>query len=100
MKRLSQILDKTADVCGHIGSGLVPIMVVMVAVEVFMRYVLKNPPMVAPTGARPCATLPPTQKPPYPLWSKLLATTSCMFAWLPLQPLARLAWTQKPPYPP
>ena len=47
MKRLSQILDKTADVCGHIGAGLVPIMVLMVAVEVFMRYVLKNPPMVA-----------------------------------------------------
>jgi len=47
MKRLSQILDKAADICGHIGSGLVPIMVVMVAVEVFMRYVLKNPPMVA-----------------------------------------------------
>lgn len=47
MKRLSKILDIIADICGHIGGGLVPIMVLMVAVEVFMRYVLKNPPMVA-----------------------------------------------------
>jgi len=47
MKRFNQILDKTADICGHIGAGLVPIMVLLVAVEVFMRYVLKNPPMVA-----------------------------------------------------
>jgi TRAP-type C4-dicarboxylate transport system permease small subunit len=47
MKRFNQILDKTTDICGHIGAGLVPIMVFLVAVEVFMRYVLKNPPMVA-----------------------------------------------------
>jgi TRAP-type C4-dicarboxylate transport system permease small subunit len=47
MKRYRQIMDKIAYVCGLIGSGLVPIMVFMVAVEVFMRYVLKNPPMVA-----------------------------------------------------
>ena len=47
MERLNQILDKIADICGHIGAALVPIMVVLVAVEVFMRYVLKNPPMVA-----------------------------------------------------
>ena len=43
MKRLSQILDKIADICGHIGSALVPIMVGMVAVEVFMRYVVEAP---------------------------------------------------------
>jgi TRAP-type C4-dicarboxylate transport system permease small subunit len=47
MKRLSQILNKIADICGHIGAVLVPLMVFLVAVEVFMRYVLKNPPMVA-----------------------------------------------------
>jgi len=47
MERLNQILDKIADICGHIGAAMVPIMVVLVAVEVFMRYVLKNPPMVA-----------------------------------------------------
>ena len=47
MKRYSQIMDKIAYICGLIASGLVPIMVVMVAVEVFMRYVLKNPPMIA-----------------------------------------------------
>ena len=47
MERFNQILDKIADICGHIGAALVPIMVVLVAVEVFMRYVLKNPPMVA-----------------------------------------------------
>jgi TRAP-type C4-dicarboxylate transport system permease small subunit len=47
MKRYRQIMDKIAYVCGLIGSGLVPIMVFMVAVEVFMRYVLKNPPMIA-----------------------------------------------------
>jgi len=40
-------MDKIVYICGLIGSGLVPIMVLMVAVEVFMRYVLKNPPMVA-----------------------------------------------------
>ena len=47
MERYRQIMDKIVYICGLIGSGLVPIMVLMVAVEVFMRYVLKNPPMVA-----------------------------------------------------
>jgi TRAP-type C4-dicarboxylate transport system permease small subunit len=47
MKRYRQIMDKIAYICGLIASGLVPIMVFMVAVEVFMRYVLKNPPMIA-----------------------------------------------------
>jgi TRAP-type C4-dicarboxylate transport system permease small subunit len=47
MKRYRQIMDKIAYICGLIASGLVPIMVFMVAVEVFMRYVLQNPPMIA-----------------------------------------------------
>ncbi len=32
---------------GYVSGWMVPIMVVLVAVEVFMRYVLHNPPMVA-----------------------------------------------------
>lgn len=47
MKRFGQILGKCIDVCGHIGAALVPMMMLLVVVAVFMRYVLKNPPMVS-----------------------------------------------------
>lgn len=47
MKPFLKIVDKAADVSGYLAGWLVPIMVLLVAFEVFMRYVLHNPPMVA-----------------------------------------------------
>ena len=47
MNRLTQILEKTADICGHVSAALVPLMVLLVAFEVVMRYGVQNPPMVA-----------------------------------------------------
>ena len=47
MQKLSEIIDRLADWMGYVSGWMVPIMVVLVAVEVFMRYVLHNPPMVA-----------------------------------------------------
>ena len=47
MKYFVKIVDKAADVSGYLSGWLVPIMVLLVAFEVFMRYVLHNPPMVA-----------------------------------------------------
>ncbi len=47
MNILAKYLDRLADLMGYIAGCMVPVMVVLVAVEVFMRYVLHNPPMVA-----------------------------------------------------
>lgn len=47
MKLFFNLLHKIADISGYAAGWLVPLMVVLVAVEVFMRYVLSNPPMVA-----------------------------------------------------
>lgn len=47
MEKLAKIIDKLADLMGYVSGWMVPIMVVLVAVEVFMRYILHNPPMVA-----------------------------------------------------
>jgi TRAP-type C4-dicarboxylate transport system permease small subunit len=47
MNRLSDFLGRLADIGGHVSGALVPIMVLLVAFEVFMRYVLQDPPMVA-----------------------------------------------------
>ena len=47
MQKLAKFIDKLADWMGYVSGWMVPTMVVLVAVEVFMRYVLHNPPMVA-----------------------------------------------------
>lgn len=47
MKRAGQIIDRIADVGGYLSGWLVPLMMVLVVVEVFMRYVLHKPLLVA-----------------------------------------------------
>ena len=47
MNRLVTYIEKLADVMGYISGYMVPIMVALMSFEVFMRYVLHNPPMIA-----------------------------------------------------
>ena len=47
MKPVRIIIEKTADFFGYVSGWLVPVMMLLVAVEVFMRYVLHDPAMVA-----------------------------------------------------
>lgn len=47
MKRLDKIIDRIVYAGGYFSGWLVPLMMVLVFVEVFMRYVLHRPPMVA-----------------------------------------------------
>ena len=47
MKTIEKIIVKIADLCGYLSGWLIPLMVILVAYEVFMRYVMHNPPMVA-----------------------------------------------------
>ena len=47
MKRLGYIVEKIADIGGYFSGWLVFLMMILVFVEVFMRYVLRRPPMVA-----------------------------------------------------
>lgn len=47
MEKLINILDKLNNLIGYASGWMVPLMVVLVAVEVFMRYILHTPPMVA-----------------------------------------------------
>ena len=47
MKKIGSTIEKVADFFGYVSGWLVPAMMLLVAVEVFMRYVLHNPPMVA-----------------------------------------------------
>ncbi len=47
MKRFVNLIDRMADISGYIAGWLVPIMIILIVYEVFMRYVLHNPPMVA-----------------------------------------------------
>lgn len=47
MKKILSILDKIADGSGYLSGSLIPLMVVLIAYEVFMRYALNDPPMVA-----------------------------------------------------
>jgi TRAP-type C4-dicarboxylate transport system permease small subunit len=47
MKRIRTILEKIAYLGGYYSGWLVPLMMVLVVVEVFMRYVLHQPLMVA-----------------------------------------------------
>ena len=47
MERLGLIIERIALVGGHVSAWLVPVMIALVFFEVFMRYVLRNPPMIA-----------------------------------------------------
>ena len=47
MKQAELIIEKIVDFLGHVSGWLVPAMMLLVAVEVFMRYVLHAPAMVA-----------------------------------------------------
>ena len=47
MKKAGIIIEKISNFFGYVSGWLVPCMMVLVAVEVFMRYVLHNPAMVA-----------------------------------------------------
>lgn len=47
MKKLGRIIENLADLLGHLSGWLVFLMMALVVFEVFMRYVLKRPPMVA-----------------------------------------------------
>jgi len=47
MKQAGIVVEKIADFFGYVSGWLVPSMVLLVAVEVFMRYVLHDPAMVA-----------------------------------------------------
>ena len=47
MKQAGIIIEKVADFFGYVSGWLVPAMMLLVAVEVFMRYVLHDPAMVA-----------------------------------------------------
>ena len=47
MKQAGIIIEKAADFFGYVSGWLVPAMMLLVAVEVFMRYVLHDPAMVA-----------------------------------------------------
>jgi TRAP-type C4-dicarboxylate transport system permease small subunit len=47
MRRIDYIIDRIADLVGYFSGWLVPLMMILIAVEVFMRYVLHQPLVVA-----------------------------------------------------
>ncbi|MBI5966939.1 MAG: TRAP transporter small permease [Deltaproteobacteria bacterium] len=47
MKPVGSIIERVADISGYFSGWLVPLMMILIAVEVFMRYVLHQPLMVA-----------------------------------------------------
>jgi TRAP-type C4-dicarboxylate transport system permease small subunit len=47
MKRLGEYLDKIANGVGYLSGWLVPLMMMLVVVDVFMRYVMQRPLMVS-----------------------------------------------------
>ena len=47
MKRFASAVDKLADIVGYLSGWLVPLMMMLVVVDVFMRYVMQRPLMVA-----------------------------------------------------
>jgi TRAP-type C4-dicarboxylate transport system permease small subunit len=47
MRRIASLVEKIADRAGYYSGWLVPLMMMLVVVEVFMRYVLHQPLMVA-----------------------------------------------------
>lgn len=47
MRRVGYVIERIADIGGYVSGWLVPVMMILVAVEVFMRYILRQPLMVA-----------------------------------------------------
>jgi TRAP-type C4-dicarboxylate transport system permease small subunit len=47
MRQLGSIIDRIADFVGYLSGWLVPLMMMLVVVDVFMRYVMHQPLMVA-----------------------------------------------------
>jgi TRAP-type C4-dicarboxylate transport system permease small subunit len=47
MKRLASVIDRLADSVGYLSGWLVPLMMMLVVADVFMRYVMHRPLMVA-----------------------------------------------------
>ena len=47
MKRLASAIDRLANFVGYLSGWLVPLMMMLVVVDVFMRYVMQRPLMVA-----------------------------------------------------
>ena len=47
LSRVAKVITKIADIGGHVCGWLVVVMMLLVAVEVFMRYVLHQPPIIA-----------------------------------------------------
>ncbi|MFC1956333.1 TRAP transporter small permease subunit [Chloroflexota bacterium] len=47
MKRLGHLIESIANIGGYFSGWLVPVMIALIFVEVFMRYVLNRPPAVA-----------------------------------------------------
>ena len=47
LSRVAKVITKIADIGGHICGWLVVVMMLLVAMEVFMRYVLHQPPIIA-----------------------------------------------------
>ena len=47
MKRLDILVEKVSNVFGYLSGWLVPLMVLLVFFEVFMRYVVRRPPLIA-----------------------------------------------------
>ena len=47
MNRLVSLIEKIAYLCGYLSGWLVPLMMMLVVVDVFMRYVMQRPLMIA-----------------------------------------------------
>lgn len=47
MQRVDRIVEKVADVGGYFSGWMVPLMMILVVVEVFMRYVIQRPLLIA-----------------------------------------------------
>ena len=47
MKRLDSIVEKVSNVFGYLSGWLVPLMVLLIFFEVFMRYIVRRPPLIA-----------------------------------------------------
>ncbi len=47
MRRLGRVIESVANIGGHFSGWLVPLMMLLVLFEVFMRYVMGQPPMIA-----------------------------------------------------
>jgi TRAP-type C4-dicarboxylate transport system permease small subunit len=47
MKRVDRIIEKSADLSGYFSGWMVPLMMILVVLEVFMRYVIQKPLLIA-----------------------------------------------------